>query len=130
MVSKEAGTEEHPNIRPKGYTGQQGYESYVSQHLASYLDVNKVWGSVSRGLIFPAVFSHLRLCSERYLPSTPASASNNHPSSIITIFSMLSTSSVKAKHFPGALHSTPCKGCQVTPCITAGNVKAAFLVSI
>lgn len=63
--------------------------------------------SVFRCFIFPAVSSHLQLGSEHYLPSTPARTSNNHPSSIITIFRMLSTSSVKSKRFPGAPHSNP-----------------------
>lgn len=69
----------------------------VLQYSTLYLDVNKVRGQCFQRPHFPCrVPSHLQLGSEPYFPGTPASPGNNHPPSIITIFSMLSTSSVKA----------------------------------
>ena len=66
VASNEAGT--GPNKPPKGRAGTQGPDLRAAT-------VSIITGHVFRGLVFPAVFSHLQPGAERYLPSTPASPS-------------------------------------------------------
>lgn len=135
MASKEAGTEDQPNTHPKGYPGKRRPEStsYNIDYL-SYLAMNDGVGQSFQIAFLPGSLqppaARFRVAA---VPSTRANASNNHPSGLITIFSVLSTSSVRAKHFPGAPHCSSARGWQGIPRITADlpdKVTLAFLVPV
>lgn len=76
--NKKLRVKEHPADVSQGTPEPRG-TGRGWQYLALYLDANKVWGCLSRLLIFPAAST---TCGsvQHYLPSTPASTSNNCPS--------------------------------------------------